>query len=145
MDVTTTDTPLLMIALTSPDDQPPLRRNPPSDRHPPVRYCAFTNTIYSPEFSSFVSVLHSPQELESYFEAVKSPEMNEELAVLQRTHTLDLVFLPPNANPVNCKWICKIKTKSDGSVERYKARLIAWGFTQEHGIEYEETFVSVPK
>ena len=46
---------------------------------------------------------------------------------------------------VSCKWIYKIKTRSDGSIERYKSCLVAKGFTQEYGIDYEEIFASVAR
>ena len=64
--------------------------------------------------------------------------MNEELATFQHTHTWDLVPLPPGAKSVSYKWIYEIKTKSDGSVEWYNARLVARGFnefTQEYSID----------
>ena len=46
---------------------------------------------------------------------------------------------------VGGRWVYKIKTKVDGSVERYKACLVAKGFTQEYGIDYEETFALVAR
>ena len=54
-----------------------------------------------------------------------------------------MVILPPKKSVVGCKWIYKIKTHSDGSIKQYKACLIAKGFTQEYGINYEETFAPV--
>ena len=69
--------------------------------------------------------------------------MKEELDALSKNHTWDLVTLPPRKSVVGCKWIYKIKTRSDGFIERYKARLVAKGFTQEYGIDYEATFAPV--
>ena len=51
--------------------------------------------------------------------------------------------LPLGKSVVGCKWIYKIKTRSDGSIKRYKACLVAKNFTQEYGIDYEETFALV--
>ena len=51
--------------------------------------------------------------------------------------------LPPGKSVVGCKWIYKIKTRLNGSIERYKAHLVAKGFTQEYRIDYEKTFTPV--
>ena len=66
--------------------------------------------------------------------------MKEELDVLHKTGTWDLVDLPSGKSTIGCKWVYKIKTRSDGTIDSYKARLVAKGFTHEYGIDYEETF-----
>ena len=71
--------------------------------------------------------------------------MTEELDALSRNCTWDLVDLPPEKSVVGCKSVFKIKTRFDGSIERYKTRLVAKGFTQEYGIDYEETFAPVTR
>ena len=71
--------------------------------------------------------------------------MKEELDALTKNHTWDLVTLPPRQSVVGCKWIYKIKTRSNGSIKRYKTRLVAKGFTQEYGIDYEKTFALVAR
>ena len=55
--------------------------------------------------------------------------MKEELDALHKTGTWDLVNLLFGKSAIGCKWVYKIKTRSDGTVDRYKARLIARGFT----------------
>jgi hypothetical protein len=50
---------------------------------------------------------------------------------------------PPRVRSITCKWVCKVKTCSDGSLERYNAHLVAHGFQQEHDRDYDETFAHV--
>jgi hypothetical protein len=51
--------------------------------------------------------------------------------------------LSPRVRPITCKWVYKVKIRSDGSLKRYKSRLVAHGFQQEHVRDYDETFAPV--
>jgi hypothetical protein len=71
--------------------------------------------------------------------------MEAEYEALQANHTWDLVPSPPGANVVTGKWIFKLKLHADGSLERYKACYVLWGFTQRPEVDYDETFSPVVK
>jgi hypothetical protein len=64
----------------------------------------------------------------------------EEIISLMENGTWEEVVPPKHTNMVDSKWVFTIKTKPDGTVERFKVRLVVRGFTQVHGIDYNETF-----
>jgi hypothetical protein len=71
--------------------------------------------------------------------------MDEEMAALDANATWKLVVLPEDKKAIRCKWVCKVKHNADGSVSRYKARLVTKGYAQTYGIDYEETYSPVAK
>ncbi|WVZ58134.1 hypothetical protein U9M48_008437 [Paspalum notatum var. saurae] len=71
--------------------------------------------------------------------------MHEELENFKRNHVWDLVEPPPNWHPIGTKWVFKNKQGENGMVVRNKARLVAQGFCQKEGIDYEETFAPVAR
>ena len=95
------------------------------------------------------SALASLQEPLSFHEASSNPlwqqAMKEELDALHKIGTWDLVDLPSRKSAIGCKWVYKVKIQSYGTVDLYKAHLVAGGFTQEYGIDYEETFAPVAR
>ncbi|KAJ0799808.1 putative RNA-directed DNA polymerase transcription factor Lambda-DB family [Helianthus annuus] len=71
--------------------------------------------------------------------------MEAELQALNNNNTWILVPRPNNVNVVGSKWIYRTKFRSDGSIERYKARLVAQGYSQVPGLDYTHTFSPVVK
>jgi len=71
--------------------------------------------------------------------------IRDELQALHFNHTWSLVPFHPSMNVIGYRWVYKMKRHMDGSVERYKAHLVARGFTQQEGIDYSETFSPVVK
>ncbi|GJU84366.1 ribonuclease H-like domain-containing protein [Tanacetum coccineum] len=97
----------------------------------------------------FITQLNKTGEPKSYFEASKYPHwtdaMNQEIDALLRNGTWKIVDLPKGRKAIGSKWIYKIKFRSSGQIDRYKARLVAQGFSQKEGIDDEETFSPVVK
>ena len=85
-----------------------------------------------------------------YKEAVNSQEaqywtsaMDEEIDSFTANKTWTLVELPEGKTAVGCKWVFKTKTDEDGNRVRFKARLVAQGFAQKFGSDYDEVFAPV--
>jgi histone deacetylase 1/2 len=86
----------------------------------------------------------------TYFEhVIRNPKwdnaMDEKMAALDVNVTWELVALPKDKKIIGCKWVYKVKHNVDGSVTKYKTRLVAKGYAQTYGIDYEETYNLVTK
>jgi len=71
--------------------------------------------------------------------------MDAELYALDRNQTWTLVPLPSSIKPIGCCWVYKLKHKPDGTIDRFKVRLVAKSFTQIEGLDYFETFSPIVK
>ena len=69
----------------------------------------------------------------------------EEVHALEKHKTWEYTKLPVRKKLVGCKWVFSIKHNADRSVNRFKPQLVAKGFTQSYGIDYEKTFAPVVK
>ncbi|CAL2227861.1 unnamed protein product [Prunus armeniaca] len=103
----------------------------------------------NPKYALHVNIDHSLVEPTCYSQAFKQHEwrnaMVQECNALQRCGTWKLVPYHPQMNLLPNKWVFKLKQRANGSIERYKARLVANRFHQKPGIDYTETFSPVVK
>ncbi len=115
---------------------PALRRSTRETRRPDyygVRVDVYTAAELQEEPQTAEEALSCPEK--EQWEAA----MQKEMESIYSNDVWDLVELPKDRKPVGSKWVFKKKTKADGSIEQYKARLVARGFSQKPGLDYDET------
>jgi hypothetical protein len=106
---------------------------------PPERFC------------SYIAMVSSIQEFEpSTFEEASSRQvwrdaMMEEYNSIMKNDVWEVVPRPEGKSVVTSRWLYKLKHVVDGSIEKYKARFVARGFSQVEGVDYDKTFALVAR
>ncbi|XP_074314529.1 uncharacterized protein LOC141649747 [Silene latifolia] len=104
---------------------------------------------FSANHKVFLAAVTKNHEPTFYKDAVLVPEwreaMRKEIDALEKNNTWTLEPLPQGKKAIGSKWVYKIKYHADGSIERYKARLVIMGNRQIEGVDYNETFAPTVK
>jgi hypothetical protein len=115
----------------------------------PLAKYGFNSSVAHNSTAAFSATLSSIAIPTGYSQATKEPcwqqAMQEELHALEANQTWDIVNCPFGVTPLGCRWVYSVKIKADGSLDRYKARLVALGNHKKYGVHYEETFAPVAK
>lgn len=110
-------------------------------------YISYENLSH--KYRALIGKLEDVQVPRSVYEALQNPlwkqAVNEELQALQQNNTWEITALPSRKTIVGCKWIFTVKYGSDESINQYKARPVAKGYTQSYGVDYQETFSPIAK
>lgn len=108
----------------------------------PVRGTKLLTDIYQ---SCNVAVLE-PAKFE---EAKNDPKwidaMNEELRMIEKNQTWELVDMPEHKKPIGVKWVYRTKLNVDGTINKHKARLVVKGYAHIFGVDFSETFAPVAR
>ncbi|KAL0402494.1 UNVERIFIED_CONTAM: Copia protein [Sesamum latifolium] len=120
-----------------------------SDQSP--RYLSindFCNTTERMNGDHLFSLFMNDEPL-SFEEAIKQKKWiqptEEEIHSIEKNDTWELATLPSGHEAIGVKWVYKIKRNAKGEVERHKMRLVANGYKQKHGVDYEEVFAPIAR
>jgi hypothetical protein len=95
--------------------------------------------------SCFVSKIEPKNVKEALMDNYWITAMQEELNQFERSEVWDLVPRPKGLNVIGTKWVYKNKSDENGTITRNKARLVAQGYTQVEGLDFDETFAPVAR
>ncbi|CAA7023934.1 unnamed protein product [Microthlaspi erraticum] len=100
----------------------------------------------------YLVVFLCENEPRTYSEAMSTPEadlwkeaVNSEMDSILQNHTYIITDLPPGFKALGCRWIFKTKLKTDGAIDKYKARLVVQGFRQVEGLDFFDTYSPVTR
>jgi len=87
--------------------------------------------------------------LAGYEEAAKDPKwitpMQEEMRMIHKNQTWELVERPLHKKAIRVKWVYRTKLNADGTMNKYKARLVVKGYAQQFGVDFSETLAPVAR
>jgi hypothetical protein len=123
----------------------------------PMRYRPYDNIVGAGEPVSGLAAHNLIEELnllsteepctfaEAEHDAVWRAAMQEEIDSVEQNHTWELADLPHGHHAITLKWVYKLKRNKAGEVVKHKARLVAHGFVQWEGIDFEEVFAPIAR
>ncbi|XP_049349445.1 uncharacterized protein LOC125814012 [Solanum verrucosum] len=116
-------------------------------QYPLCNYMSYDHL--SPSYKCYIDATSTVQEHVSYADTIKDKRWVEAMQIgihaLETNNTWVLTDLPIEKKPIGYRWIYKVKYQSTGEIERFKGRLVAKGYSQQEGIDYQETFSPVVK
>ena len=114
-----------------------------SEETPSRKYRSLSETY---ESCAFALVVSDPTTYEEAAEAeIWQNATKEEIMAIQRNRTWELTDLPEGKYSIRLKWIFETKYHADGIVQKHKAHLVAKGYSQQQGVDFEETFSPVAR
>lgn len=117
------------------------------ERYPIFAYINLTRL--SDEHQAFIGTIDKYPEPQSYTQEKKLKIWNDSTEVeeiaLESTGTWIICSLPPGKTPIGCRWVFKVKLNADGTVEHFKTRLVAKGYTHREGLDFVDSFSPVAK